>query len=91
MKTKPRGLAAVVVLCAITQGIFAAPVTTSQEKPPPVAVATKPLTVSTTASSPSDAEIERAAVASRRDQDPDLNGWVKHPTPASVPAASLTR
>ena len=91
MKTKPHGLAAVVVLCAIAQSIFAAPATTSPEKPPSVAVATKPVIVSTTASSRSDAQIERAAVASRRDQDPDLNGWVKHPTPASVPAASLTR
>ena len=91
MKIKPRGLAAAVVLCAIAQGVFAAPATTSREKPSSATVATKPVAVSTMASSQSDAEIERAAVASRRDQDPDLNGSVKHQTPASVPAASLMR
>lgn len=91
MKTKIRGLAAAVVLYAIAQGIYAAPATQSRETPSSTAVATKPVTVSTTASFQSDAEIERAAVASRRDQDPDLNGSVRHQTPASVPAASLMR
>lgn len=91
MKTKPRRLAAAVVLWAIAQGVFAAPATNSREKPSSAAVATKPVTVFATASPRSDAEIERAAVASRRDQDPDLNGSVKHPIPAPVPAAFLMR
>ncbi|GKS85490.1 hypothetical protein AVMA1855_15080 [Acidovorax sp. SUPP1855] len=91
MKTKPRGLAAAVVLYAIAQGVSAAPATNSGEKPSSAAVATKPVTVSAVGSSQTDAEIERAAVASRRDQDPDLNGSVKHPIPAQVPAASLLR
>ena len=90
MTFKTRGLAAAAVLCALVHGVIAAPVASSPRGPVPATGAAKLMTIPTTVSSQSDAEIERAAVASRRDQDPGFNGSVKdNPTPASASAASL--
>jgi len=91
MQSKPRGLAAAVVLCAIPHSVSAAPATNNMDKPSATSVETRSVTVPATATLQPDSQIESAAAAARRDQDPDLNGSMKARVPVEAPAASLAR
>lgn len=91
MQSKPRGIAVAVVLCAIAHGVSAVPATNNMDTPSATSVETRSVTVPATATLQPDSQIESAAAAARRDQDPDLNGSMKTPIPAEAPAASLAR
>lgn len=69
------------LLGLIAQGVFAAP--TKNPATPLIMAAAQQTAAPTAAPLRSDAEINRAAAAARRDQDPIVNGSVKDIKPAS--------
>ena len=85
MKSKPHPVASVTaaLACLVAQGVLAAPSANDGAKPL-VATAARPTAVPRAAPRQSEAEINLAAVAARRDQDPDLNGSAKDATRASI-------
>jgi hypothetical protein len=86
MKSKPHTVAsmAVALLCSVAQGVCAAPPVKDAAKPL-IAAAARPTAVPRAVPPQSAAEINLAAAAARRDQDPGANGSVKDMKPASEP------
>jgi hypothetical protein len=84
MKFKPHVTLAVTaaLLCLPALSAFAAPKTKSPATSSIAVVAVLPA-ASAAAFRKSEAEIDRAAVDARRDQDPDVNGSVKDGMPIS--------
>lgn len=85
MKSKPHPVVfiAAALLCSIAQGVSAAPPAKDAAKPA-VTAAAQQTAVPPAVPHQSDADINRAAEAARRDQDRGLNGSAKDVTAAST-------